>query len=73
VISTGNDARAEFATAGKASATHTRQTSKLRSMADLHELKKAWLVSLAPAFDECPLWVISGHSDKPAPFPLYPQ
>jgi len=42
-------------------------------MADLHELKKAWLVSLAPAFDECPLWVISGHTDKSAPCPLYPQ
>ena len=23
--------------------------------------------------EECPLWVISGHTDKSAPCPLYPQ
>jgi hypothetical protein len=37
----GSEARAEFPSAGKVSATHTRQTTKLRFIADLPELKKA--------------------------------
>ena len=30
-------------------------------------------VVLATVEYECPLWVISGHTDKSAPCPLYPQ
>jgi hypothetical protein len=26
-----------------------------------------------PLDQQCPLWVISGHADMPAPCPLYPR